>query len=297
MKKMYVVYKTHLDIGFTDLAQRVIDNYVEDFIPRAIQLGKERPDKFVWTTGSWLIDYYLKLPEVTDDKKADLREALQAGTIKWHGLANTTWTELMDETLFDYSLTLSQDLDKEFGKKTIATKMTDVPGHTIAIVPLMAKAGLKYMHIGVNASSSIPDVPEMFVWRAKDGSEIIVHYAKDYGDLFARDGWDEMLYFAHSHDNQGPPKSAEEIDGVFEKLQAQYPDVELIPSGLDAFAAYAWSKKDTLPVVEEEIADSWIHGIGTDPKKIGHLRQLYQLRDEWLANGEMTIDSQEYRFF
>lgn len=296
-KKMYVVYKTHLDIGFTDLAKNVIDNYVNDFIPRGIQLGKERPDKFVWTTGSWLIDYYLKQPDIPEVRKEELREALRQGTIKWHGLAHTTWTELMDQRLFNYSLSLSHNLDRAFGKQTIAAKMTDVPGHTIAIVPLMAQAGLKYLHLGVNASSAIPDVPEMFLWRAKDGSEMIVHYAKDYGDLFVREGWDEMLYFAHSHDNQGPPKSVEEIDAIFEKLTVQFPGVEILPSSLDDFAAYAWSKKDTLPVVEEEIADSWIHGIGTDPYKISQLRQLYRLRDQWLASGELTVESPEYQAF
>lgn len=297
MKKLHVVYKTHLDIGFTDLAQNVIDNYVEDFIPRAIRLGNERPETFVWTTGSWLMDYYLKLPTIAEEKKEDLREALRAGTIRWHGLATTTHCELMDETLFDYSLTLSQNLDKKFDKKTIAAKLTDIPGHTLGIVPLMAKAGLKYLHIGVNASTVVPDIPEMFVWRAKDGSEIIVHYANDYGDAFTREGWEEMLYFAHSHDNQGPPKSAEEIDEIITKLRAEYPDAEIIPSGLDDFAEYAWSKKETLPVVEEEIGDTWIHGVGTDPMKVSQLRQLYRLRNQWLANEELTLDSQEYADF
>ena len=288
MKKLYVVYKTHLDIGFTDLAQNVIDSYVEDFIPRAVQLGKERPETFVWTTGSWLMDYYLKLPTVTEDKKEALREALRAGTIQWHGLSTTTHCELMDKKLFDYGLTLSKNLDQQFNKETIAAKMTDIPGHTIGILPLMAKAGLKYLHIGVNASTVVPDIPEMFVWRGKDGSEMVVHYAE---------GWDEMLYFAHSHDNQGPPKSAEEIDEIISKIKETYPDTEVIPSGLDAFGAYAWSKKDTLPIVEEEIGDTWIHGVGTDPQKVGQLRQLYRLRDQWLADGEMTIDSQEYADF
>ncbi|MFW8053385.1 DUF5054 domain-containing protein [Vagococcus fluvialis] len=294
---MYIVYKTHLDIGFTDLAANVIDSYVEDFIPRAIELAEKVPDKFVWTTGSWLIDYYLNQADVTEDKKERLKTTLQQGGIKWHGLASTTWTELMDKTLFNYSLSLSQTLDAEFNKKTIAAKMTDIPGHTISMVPLMAQAGLKYFHIGVNASSAIPDIPEMFLWKGKDGSEIIVHYAKDYGDFFGPDDWEESLYFAHSHDNQGPPKTVEEINTLFDTLSVKYPNVELIPSSLDDFAAYAWSKKESLPVIEEEIGDSWIHGVGTDPKKVSELRLLYQLRNSWLASGEMSLDSLEYKQF
>jgi hypothetical protein len=59
-KRMHVVYKTHLDIGFTDLAEAVIDQYLYDFIPKALDLGEKIPDKFIWTTGSLLIDFYQK---------------------------------------------------------------------------------------------------------------------------------------------------------------------------------------------------------------------------------------------
>ena len=80
--------------------------------------------------------------------------AIKRGTIKWHGLPVTFHSELMDQRLFEYGLSLSQNLDKQYGTETVAGKLTDVPGHTIGIVPLMAKAGLKYLHIGVNASSA-----------------------------------------------------------------------------------------------------------------------------------------------
>ena len=35
-KKVIVVFKTHLDIGFTGLAQQVLDKYCLDFIPSAV---------------------------------------------------------------------------------------------------------------------------------------------------------------------------------------------------------------------------------------------------------------------
>lgn len=296
-KKLHVVFKTHLDIGFTDLAENVTTQYLTDFIPRALAIGEELPTKFVWTTGSWLIDYYLNHPEVSKEEKIRMERGIKQGTIKWHGLPVTTQTELMDRRLFEYGLSISKTLDLKYSQNTVAAKMTDVPGHSIAIVPLMVKAGLKYLHIGVNASSAIPNVPEMFVWRAKDGSEIIVHYAQDYGETFMRDGWQDMLYFAHSHDNAGPPKDAEEVTGIFAKLAKEYPDTDLVASSLDAFAEAAWAKKDTLPVIEEEIADTWIHGIASDPKKISDYEILLDLRDGWIDQGTMTVDSKEYRDF
>ncbi len=296
-KKVYIIHKTHLDIGFTDLAKNVIDSYINDFIPRAINLGEEMGKDFVWTTGSWLIDYYLNSSEVDDNMKRRMENALRNGTIAWHALPFTTHTELMDKKLFEYSLLISKELDKKYNKKTIAAKMTDIPGHTIAMVPILAKAGVKYLHIGVNPSSAVPHLPEMFLWRAEDGSEIVVHYDKDYGGTFERDNWEEVLYFAHSHDNQGPPKEVDEVNKIHKKIYDKYPKCEAIPSTLNEFANIAWERRNELPVIKEEIGDSWIHGVGTDPRKISEYKTLLKLRDKWICEGTMDENSDEYNLF
>ena len=64
MKKILVLFKTHLDVGFTNLSQIVVDTYNENYIPRAIRVSKELSQRgckegFTWTTGSWLIWQYL----------------------------------------------------------------------------------------------------------------------------------------------------------------------------------------------------------------------------------------------
>ena len=58
VKQVIVVFKTHLDIGFTALAEEVLDRYCKSFIPSAVQLALRvnMPSKkrFVWTVGSFL---------------------------------------------------------------------------------------------------------------------------------------------------------------------------------------------------------------------------------------------------
>ena len=39
VKEVLVLFKTHLDIGYTDYAENVVDRYVNKFIPGAIELG------------------------------------------------------------------------------------------------------------------------------------------------------------------------------------------------------------------------------------------------------------------
>ena len=103
VKRVIVVCKTHLDIGFTDYAQAVLDDYTDTFIPGALALAEavNTPEKkrFVWTVGSYLPWYYLRhaLPEAQEQ----FRQAVRKGYIRWHALPCTTHTELMDEKLFD----------------------------------------------------------------------------------------------------------------------------------------------------------------------------------------------------
>src|SRR6185312_8238584 len=129
------------------------------------------------------------LAQAAPADQARMERAITDGDVAWHGLPFTTHSELMDPSLFRYGLSLSQRLDARFGKRTIAAKMTDVPGHTRGIVPLLAEAGVEFLHIGVNAASTPPDVPPVFVWRdPASGAEIVVMYQGNYGDVMVVPG-------------------------------------------------------------------------------------------------------------
>ncbi|GIN69585.1 hypothetical protein J14TS2_00600 [Bacillus sp. J14TS2] len=296
---VHVIFKTHLDIGFTDLAETVTNEYIHSYIPKAIKLANNLKQaggnaEFIWTTGSWLIDEYLK--RTGGEQQQLLEEAINQGFITWHGLPFTTHTELMDRNLFNYGLSIAKKLDKQFSKETISAKMTDVPGHTKAIIPLMAEQGIKYLHLGVNPASKVPDVPNIFLWKGTNNSEIIVNYADNYGDILQVEGLNEVMVFAHTGDNLGPP-SEKDIEGIFDKLQSSFPNAKIKASTMDCFANRILKFKHKLPVVYEEIGDSWIHGVGTDPKKVSKYRELLRLRNKWLEQGDFDLESKEYTDF
>ncbi len=298
IEKVHVIFKTHLDIGFTEMADQVREQYKQLYIPKAIQLAKQLEAdggqaRFIWTTGSWLIHEYMKSGESC---AREMEEAIEKGYIRWHGLPFTTHTELLDASLFSYSLTLSEKLDSRFGMKTISAKMTDVPGHSRSIIAHMAKNGIQYLHLGVNPASKVPAVPELFVWKGADGSDLIVNYADNYGNVLELDGLKDAMVFAHTGDNCGPP-SAEEIKLEFARLAERFPGAEIVASTMDAFAEKLQPLKHLLPVVHEEIGDTWIHGSATDPKKIAQFRELLRLRRKWLAEGRMDINSHEHGDF
>ena len=276
IQKVLVIFKTHLDIGFTDLAKNVTEKYLNSFIPGAIKTAKTLKSsvtdaRFVWTTGSWLISEYLRTKSA--EECTELERAIKNGDICWHGLPFTTHTELMSAELFNYGLSLSKRLDERFEKKTTAAKMTDVPGHTKAIIKHMSRAGIEFLHIGVNPASTPPDVPPLFRWQNDSGDEITIMYQGDYGEYSEIGNSGTAIYFAHAHDNAGV-QSPDEVTELYEKLKSKFPDAEIIAADLNLLAAEVNKIKGTLPVLTDEIGDTWIHGVATDPKKVSCFRGL-----------------------
>lgn len=279
-KTIHLVFKTHLDIGFTDHAARVRRQYHEQFIPQAISTGEhfyaENPERpaFIWTTGAWLIWDHLNSQDAQRVKR--LEQAIGRGLITWHALPFTTHTELMSPALFKAGLSFSQELDRRFGRRTTAAKMTDVPGHTLGMVPLMAEAGIRFLHLGVNTASPVPELPPIFRWSAPDGAELVVMYQASYGETDFPAGPDIGLSFAHTNDNIGPQSVGQTVD-VIRAMAHAHPDATTIASTLDTFGARMWDRRESFPVIEREIGDSWIHGAGSDPVKLAQFRALQRV--------------------
>ena len=288
IRRIHVIFKTHLDVGFTDFSAKVVENYFNVYIPKAIRLAENMrqsgsPDRFIWTTGSWLIYRYLERANQAERKL--METAIANGDIAWHALPFTTHSENMDASLFRFGLSLSAELDQRFGKHTLAAKMTDVPGHTRGIVPLLAEAGVQFLHIGVNHASTSPDTPPVFVWRDPiSGADVMVMYHYGYGDLMTIPGMEDAIAFAHTGDNLGP-QSPEMLHATYQAMRERFPGAEITASTMDAFAIQLAQVKSSLPVVTQEIGDTWIHGTQTDPTKEANYRELLRLRQLWIKSG------------
>ncbi len=300
IKDVLVIFKTHLDIGFCDMAENVVNRYLNEFIPNAIKHGYELRNTdtpYIWTVGSWLIHEALK-----NDKNGLVTQAVRDGIITWHALPFTSFTETMSRELFDYALSISSDLDLKFGKKTIAAKMSDVPGHTKAMIPLMAEHGVEFLHLGVNPAYPLPPIPPLCRWEYRN-DEIILMYQSDYGSTMEFD--DFVITFGFTHDNTGP-QSVEEIRQIYKELHEKYPGASIRAATLDDAAMMLRGIKDSLPVVSAEIGDLWIQNAGTDPKKLSLYRELLRhieqngitadLSDNLLLIPEHTWGGYEFMF-
>ncbi|MBO4945741.1 MAG: DUF5054 domain-containing protein [Muribaculaceae bacterium] len=293
IKRVYVLFKTHLDVGFTDLSSKVEKLYVEEYIPKAIDVAEQlradgKGDRYVWTTGSWLIWRYLQ--GASPEEKARLDEAIGRGDIVWNGVPYTVETEVMTSELLDEVLKVAQRLDSKYGKHTIAAKMTDVPGHTRSIIAPLNRAGIKFLHVGVNPACPIPAVPPFCRWRDPQGNEVILVYQQDYGSDDVMPDGKTAISVNFTGDNHGP-HSYDDVKRIYSNLRKKYPNAELVGASFNEVAAELLAQKEKLPVVTSEIGDTWIYGYGSAPIRMAKFRALTALLSQWLKDGRIDPEA------
>src|SRR5580698_9671154 len=291
VKRVLVMFKCHLDVGFTDTQAGVTKKYFDVYYPaamkRAAAMREAGKDRYTWTTGSWLLYEYLE--QASTDARKKMEEAIAAGDIAWHALPFSWQTEFIDRTMITGALGFSKSLDQRFGRTTAGAKMTDVPGHTIGLVAPLAENGVRFLHIGVNSASTPPDVPSLFVWKDGRGATLIVMYQhKGYGGVVRIPGSDLAIAIEMADDNAGP-HSMEEIRKIYADLRKQFPGAQITASNLSEIANAVHPYRDQFPVVTEEIGDTWIHGVPSDPVKVARYRELARLRREWIADGHIAV--------
>lgn len=298
IKNIFATFKAHWDIGFTTSARKLTHNIINWHFPTVIGTAKKIKDSrdhdLVLTYGSWIVQEGLN--RLKGEKLTNLENAIANNVITWNAMPFTMHSEYYDRSLYEYCLEISQNLDKQFGKKTIAAKLTDVPCHTVNIVPLLADAGIKFLHIGVNWMCVSPDVPDIFIWKHDDGSEIIVMYDHSgYGRPQAMKEHDQMLGLKMKGDNMDPWTEAE-VAYELDILSKQYPNAIIQGARIDEYAKTLTGLKNKLPVITKEFGDTWIFGTGSDPYKTAQFRELSRLRTQWIKENKL-IPSKEYHTF
>jgi len=288
VRRVLVMFKCHFDAGFIDTQKAVVDRYFNEFFPQAIALTEQSrlPDhhRYVWTTGSWLLYEYLEQASASDRRR--MEQAIEHGDIAWHALPFTWQTEMMDPSMISASVALSKALDHRYGRTTTGAKMTDVPGHTRGIITPIAEQGVKLLDVGVNGGCTMPDVPPLFVWKDSRGASLITMYHKDYGGVVRVPGSDLAIAVMVRGDNSGP-HTVDEIGDMYTDLTREFPGAEIIASNLTDIANAIEPYRKNLPVVTQEIGDTWIYGIPSDPLKLACYREIARLRRSWIEQGKL----------
>src|SRR5215472_15980726 len=85
LKEVVVVFKTHYDIGYTDLVTNVLTRYRTTFVDNAFKLIDDsqslpRDRQFIWTIPGWPLQQML-WPGQTSDRREEIQRALKNGRL------------------------------------------------------------------------------------------------------------------------------------------------------------------------------------------------------------------------
>ena len=270
--EVVVVFKTHFDIGYTDLARSVVAKYRTSMIDNALTVCDEAKTmpaehRFIWTLSGWPMQQVLWSGQ-TPERRRRVAEAIREGRLVWHAIPASLHTESLDLEDLVRGLVFSSQLSRQFGMPLPRdAKMTDVPAHTWELVTVLKHAGVTFMHIGCNGGSSPVEVPPLFWWEGLDGSRVLTMYSAEYGTgLKPPAGWPYKTWLAliHTGDNQGPPK-ADDIKRLFQQAAGELPGVRIRLGRLSDFGDAILKENPKLPVVRADLADTWIKGIMSMP--------------------------------
>lgn len=280
VQKIILVFKTHFDIGFTDLAQRVVRQYAGPMLRDVIETCRATeglgPLRYVWTMPAWPLWYISEHCE--PELRPEMERFIEKGQIVWHGLPFTSHTDFCAPEEYVQGLQYARRLSERYGKPcTVTGKMTDVPGHGLMLPDLLDQAGIRFLHLGCNEFATPPMVPPLFFWQGPGGGRVLTMYSKGgYGTgLLPTEDWPFPVWMAlmHTHDNCGP-QSAEIILRMAEKAREAYPAAEIVCGSMDDFyRELAKCDLSGLPVVDKDLADTWIHGVGSYPAEISQMRE------------------------
>ena len=290
VKRVLVVFMCHLDVGFTNTQAAVISEYFDQYFPAAMRVAdtmrQSGEDRYVWTTGSWLLYEYLD--HLVGAERTRAEQAVGRGDLAWFAVPFNWQTEMLDRSMIEGALGISQALDRRFGRKTVGAKMSDVPGHTRGLVAPLASSGVKLLDIGVNGASTVPEVPPLFVWKEPEGASVIMMYHHGYGGVLKVPGSDLAVDLEVRNDNGGPHSIAE-VRKIYAELRKRFPGAKVTAANLSEVALAADPYKSKLPVVTQEIGDTWIYGVASDPVKVARYREVMRLRKEWVERGKFQV--------
>jgi alpha-mannosidase len=282
---IWLVFKTHFDLGFTDLPQNVFGRYRGEMMDNALEIidtNAKLPAKryFAWTVSGWPLSAQILGPLQTPERKLRIEKAVREGAIVPHAFPFTTHTESLDYEDLVRGLRFSSDIARRYGiPMPISAKMTDVPSHSWVLPTLLSHAGIEFLQLGCNPASQYPRVPPLFWWEGADGSRVLCHYTPLYGSKIKPPAnWPSRHYLGMimTNDNEGPPTQVH-LNELLAKIAADMPDVKVHVGTLDDFAKAVLAENPLLPTVKGDMPDTWIHGILANPKETKVARQVRPL--------------------
>jgi len=215
--ELYLLPHSHVDIGYTHV-QSEVEAIQCGYLEQCVELGRKTADyppgaRFKWNSEVlWAVDCYLR--KAPPDERKDFVAAVEKGWIGLDALYGNELTALCRPEELCELLGYARRLAEQYDLPIDAAMISDVPGYTWGLIPVLAQSGVKYFSIGPNGGHRIgrtlsawADRP--FYWVSPSGREKVLCWVAGRG-------------YAWFH--RGPLASGSRILGYLNMLEdAGYP--------------------------------------------------------------------------
>ncbi len=194
--EVYLLHHSHVDIGYTHVQTEVEQKHWQ-YYKQVIDLARKTSDypagsAFKWNVEVlWAVDGFLRQAS-PEDTQAFI-DAVKKGWIGLDALYGNELTALCRPEELVRLVDYARILRRRFDVTIDSAMITDVPGYTWGIVPVLAQSGVKYFSVGPNRGHRIGytlstwgDKP--FYWQSPSGSEKILCWVAGEGYSFFHSG-------------------------------------------------------------------------------------------------------------
>ena len=197
-KTIYLLHHSHNDIGYTHVQDEVERMQWKNLRDAARLAGETRdlPDgsRFKWNTEvMWAVDSFLDSAS-HDDREAFTR-AVRAGSIELNGLYANELTGLCSQEELFRLTAAGRRISRECGVELTSAMISDIPGWTWSLVPVMAQSGIRYFSLGTNQGHRIGNTLKVwgdrpFYWVSPSGKEKVLAWIHETGYSLFHTGLD-----------------------------------------------------------------------------------------------------------
>lgn len=200
---IHLLHHSHVDIGYTHVQSEVEQkqwSYIEQCIELGMTTQNNPPEaRFKWNIEvMWALDSYWD--KASQEQKKKLKEAIQKGWIELDALyANELTALCSSEELFHLTKS-ARRIALECGVEVKSAMISDVPGWTWGIVPVLAQSGVRYLSCGTNTFHRIGYTIEEwgdkpFYWKSASGTDSVLTWihAKGYSSFHTGLGAENLV--------------------------------------------------------------------------------------------------------
>jgi alpha-mannosidase len=195
-RTIHLLHHSHVDIGYTNHQDSVKQIQWRN-LESAIKLASESQDfpegaRFKWNSEvMWAIESYLR--EKEPEKTNALRAAITKGWIEPGAFFANELTELCSSEELIRLTSDARRIASECGIPLHSAMITDIPGWSWGIIPVLSQSGVKYLSLGTNVGDRIGSTikewgDRPFYWVSPSGEEKILCWIHEKAYSFFHTG-------------------------------------------------------------------------------------------------------------